>query len=225
MVSLPILVLSSVAGWPWSSYSISPKISISPIKRGAIILNIPHMRVGASQVALVIKNPSTDAGDVRDTGSIPGLGRSLEEGTATRSSIPAWNPMDRGAWWDTVHGVTKTGTHLRWLSTYAYESAKDYIRCWCSVARSCPTLCDPMTCSTPGFPVLHYLPDFAQTLVHWVGDAIQPAHPLSSPSPVVSLFLHQGLFQLVRSLHQVAKVLEFQLQDQSFQWMFRTYFL
>ena len=144
---------------------------------------------------------------------------------ATHSRIPAWNPMDRGAWWDTVHRVTKTWTQLRWFSTHAYESAKDYIRCWCSVARSCLTLCDPMNCSTPGFPVLHYVPDFAQTLVHWVGDATQPAHPLSSPSPVVSLSQHQGLFQLVRSSHQVAKVLEFQLQHQSFQWIFRTHFL
>ena len=76
MVSLPILVLLSVAGRPWPSSSVSPKINISPIKRGAIILNIPHMRVGASQVAQVIKNRSTNAGDIRDAGSIPGSGRS-----------------------------------------------------------------------------------------------------------------------------------------------------
>ena len=76
--------------------------------------------------------------------------------------------------------------------------------CCCSVAQSCPTLCDPMGCSTPGFPVLHHLPEFAQTHVHWVGDAIQPPHPLSSPSPpTFKLSQHQGLFQWVSSLHQV----------------------
>ena len=67
----------------------------------------------------------------------------------------------------------------------------------------------------PGFPVLHYLPEFAQTYVHWVGDAIQPSRPLLSPSPpVFNLSQHQGLFQWVSSLHQVANILEFQLQHQ-----------
>ena len=65
-----------------------------------------------------------------------------------------------------------------------------------------------MDCSTPGFPVLHQLPELAQTHVHWVGDAIQPSHPLSSPSsPIFNLSQHQGLFQGVSSSHQVAKVL------------------
>ena len=82
-----------------------------------------------------------------------------------------------------------------------------------SVAQSCPTLCDPMGCSTPGLPVQHQLPLFTQTHVHWVGDAIQPSHPLSSPSlPALNLSQHQGLFQWVSSSHQVAKVLECQLQ-------------
>ena len=81
------------------------------------------------------------------------------------------------------------------------------------VTQLCPTLCDPMDCSTPGLPVHHQLPDFTQTHVHWVGDAIQPSHPLSSPSPpAFSLSQHQGLFQWVSSSYQVAKVLEFQLQ-------------
>ena len=89
-----------------------------------------------------------------------------------------------------------------------------------SVAQSCPTLCDPMDCSTPGFLVHHQLLEFTQTHVHWVGDAIQPSHPLSSPSPpAFNLSQHQGLFQWVSSSHQVAKVLEFQLQHQSFWWM------
>ena len=92
-----------------------------------------------------------------------------------------------------------------------------------SVAQSCPTLCDPMNCSTPGFPVHHLLLEFTQTHVHWVSDAIQPSHPLSSPSPLTfNLSQHQGIFKWVSSSHQVAKVLEFQLQHQSFQWRFRT---
>ena len=87
------------------------------------------------------------------------------------------------------------------------------------VAQSCPTLCDPMDCSTPGLPVHHQLPEFTQTHTHWVADAIQPSHPLSSPSlPALNLSQHQGLFKWVSSLHQVAKVLEFQLQHQSLQW-------
>ena len=94
------------------------------------------------------------------------------------------------------------------------------------VAQLYPTLCDPMDCSTPGSPVHHELPEFAETHVHWVGDTIQLSHPLSSSSPpAFSLSQHQGLFQWVSSLHQVAKVLEFQLQHQSFQWIFRTDFL
>ena len=80
-----------------------------------------------------------------------------------------------------------------------------------SAAQSCPTLCDPMNCSTPGLPVHHQLPESTQTHVHWVSDAIQPSHPLSSPSPALSLCQHQGLFQWVSSSHQVAKVLESQL--------------
>ena len=81
--------------------------------------------------------------------------------------------------------------------------------CYCSVTKSCLTLCDPMDCSTPGLPVHHHLLEFSQTHVHGVGDAIQPSHPLSSPSPpAFSLSQHQGLFQWVSSLHQVTKVLE-----------------
>ena len=81
-----------------------------------------------------------------------------------------------------------------------------------SVTQSCPTFCDPMNCSMPGLPIHHPLPKFTQTHVHWVGDAIQPSHLLSSPSPACSLSQNQGLFQWGSSSHQVAKVLEFQLQ-------------
>ena len=95
-----------------------------------------------------------------------------------------------------------------------------------SVAQSCPTLHDPVDCSTPGLPVHRQLPEFTQTRVHWVGgDAIQPSHPLPSPSPAFNLSHNKGLFQWVSSSQQVAKVLEFQLQHQSFQWIFRTDFL
>ena len=81
-----------------------------------------------------------------------------------------------------------------------------------SVAQSCPTLRDPMNHSTPGLPIHHQLPDFTQTHVHRVSDAIQPSHPLSSPSPPApNPPQHQSLFQRVNSSHEVAKVLEFQL--------------
>ena len=76
--------------------------------------------------------------------------------------------------------------------------------------------------STPGLPVHHQLPEFTQTHAHWVGDAIQPSHPLSSPSPALNPSQHQGLLQWGSSSHQGAKALEFQLQHQSFQWIFRT---
>ena len=86
-----------------------------------------------------------------------------------------------------------------------------------SVAKSCPILCNPMNHSTPGLPVHHQLLESTQTHVHWVSDAIPPSHPLSSPSPpAFNLAYHQSLFQWVSSSHQVAKVLEFQLQHQSF---------
>ena len=93
------------------------------------------------------------------------------------------------------------------------------------VAQSCPTVCDPMEHSTPGLPVQQQPSELAQTHVRGVSDAIQPSHPLPSPSPpAFNLSQHQGLFQWVSS-HQVAKVLELQLQHQSFQWIFRTDFL
>ena len=94
----------------------------------------------------------------------------------------------------------------------------------CLVAKSCPTLCNPIDCSTPGFPILHHLLEFLQTHVSRVDDTVQPSHPLSSPFPLAfSLSQHQGLFQWVSSSHQVAKVLE--LPHQSFWWIFRVDFL
>ena len=92
-----------------------------------------------------------------------------------------------------------------------------------SVAQSCPALCDPMNCSMPVLPVHHQLLESTQTHVHWIGDDIQPPHPLSSPSPpALNLSQNQGLFKWVNSSHQVANILEFQLQHQSFQWTPRT---
>ena len=87
------------------------------------------------------------------------------------------------------------------------------------------TLCHPMDSSTPGFPVYHQFPEFTQTHVHRVGDAIQLSHPLLSFSPAFNLSQNQGLLKWVSSSHQVAKVLEFQFHHQSFQWIFRTDFL
>jgi len=92
--------------------------------------------------------------------------------------------------------------------------------CCYSVIKSCQILCNPMDCSTPGFPVLHHLLEFAQTHVHWVGDTIQLSHPLSCPSPrALHLSQYRGLFQSVSSSNQVAKILKLQLQNQSFQWI------
>ena len=105
-------------------------------------------------------------------------------------------------------------------SDVSVSATCNYIQ-FSSVPQSCPTLCDPMDCSMPNFHVHHQLLKLTQTHVHQVGDAIQSSHPLLSPSPAFSLSQLQGLFQWVSSLNQVAKILEFQLQHQSFQWIFR----
>ena len=121
-----------------------------------------------------------------------------------RSNIVGWEAS--------IAGISPFDAGILWQSVQ-----------FSSVTQSCPTLCDPMDCSTPGLPVHHQLQEFIQPHVHWIGDAIQPSHPLSSPSPpAFNLSQHQGLFQWVNSLHQVAKVLEFQLPHQSFQWTLRT---
>ena len=90
--------------------------------------------------------------------------------------------------------------------------------CCCSVLQPCPTLCIPMDCSTGGHPVPHHLLEFAQVHVHCIHDVIQPSHPLTPSSPsALNLSQHQSLFKWVGCLHQVAKLLELQLQYQSFQ--------
>ena len=97
-----------------------------------------------------------------------------------------------------------------WATSLHFTSEGPYptlVTVHCSVTQSC-WLCNSMDCSMPGFPVLHYLPEFAQTHVHWVSDAIQPSHPLLSPSSsALNLSQHQGLFQWVGSFYQVVKVL------------------
>ena len=146
--------------------------------------------------------------------------------------------MDRGAWSAAIHGVAKIRTRLSdWTELKLYKckeieennrmgKTRDLFKKirdtmgtfhassvqFSSVAQSCPILCDPMYCSTPGLPVHHQLPEFTQTHVHWVSDAIQPSHPLSSPSPpALNPSQHQSLFQWVNFSYEVAKVLEFQL--------------
>ena len=137
----------------------------------------------------------------------------LEREMATYSSILAW----RIPWTEKPGGLQSTGLqesntterlnhyHILYINTMLSVQ-------FSSVAQSCPTIFDPMNCSTPGLPVHHQLPEFTQTHVHRVGDAIQPSHPLSSPSPPApNPSQHQGLLQWVNSSHEVAKVLEFQL--------------
>ena len=105
---------------------------------------------------------------------------------------------------------------MEWNLSYMYFFNLPTIRSIQSL--NCVQLCNPMDCSTPGLPVHHRLPEFTQTH-HWIGDATQPSHPLSSPSPsAFNLPQQQGLSKWVSSSHQVAKVLESQLQNQSFQW-------
>ena len=148
-----------------------------------------------------------------------------------------FSPLETFLWWSRNFLVqvplfpvslpaTLTSTHLVNNLCFITEKAnwdRSSSSSSTSIAHSCPTLCDPMNRSMPGLPVYHKLPDFTQTHAHQVGEAIQPSHPLSSPSPPApNHSQHQGLFQWVNSSHEVAKVLEFQLQHQSFQWTPRT---
>ena len=146
-----------------------------------------------------------NAGDPRDTNWIPGLGCHLG------------NSVDSGGWGAAVISIAMSRTQLKdWERTCIGDFQ------FGSVIQSCRTLCDPMDGTMPGFPVHHQLLEPALTHVLRMGDAIQPSHPLSSPSPAFYLSQHQGLFQWVSSSQQVAKVLEFQLQHQFVQWTPRT---
>ena len=139
--------------------------------------------------------------------------------------------------WSTRGEITTHSSILAWRSSWTVWKGKKIChqkmipqdqkvfnmlqRKFSSVIQSCPTLCDPMDHRMTGFPVYHQLPEFAQTHVHQVSGAIQPSHPLSSPSsPAFNLSQHQGIFKWVSSSHQVAKALEF--QHQTFQWIFRS---
>ena len=109
--------------------------------------------------------------------------------------------------WKSVFSAVTFVDTFSWIQLHAFSSVQ-----FSSVAQSCPTLCNPMNLSTPGLPVHHQLPEFTQTHVHRVSDAIQPSHPLSFASPPApNPSQHQSLFQWVNSSHEVAKVLEFQL--------------
>jgi len=186
-------------------------------------------------------------------GLILGLGRSPGGGHGNPLQYSCLeNPKDRGAWGAPVNRGTQSQTWLEQLSTcthtfelklgltssslllvktswgvvFSNGVIRDFWHSveFSSVPQSCPTLCHPMDCSTPGFPVHHQLPELTQTHVHWVGDAIQPSHLLLSPSPpAFNLSQYQGLFKWVSSL--LTYVLDFQLQHQSFQWIIRTHFL
>ena len=109
--------------------------------------------------------------------------------------------------------VQKTSFDKKWTLVKFLFALLLILFC-CLVTKSSETLCDPMDCSTPGLLIFHYLPEFAQTHVHWVGDTIQPSHPLLSPSlPAISLSRHQGLFQWVGSSHQVEKNRSFSISS------------
>ena len=84
--------------------------------------------------------------------------------------------------------LSKIGSRNKLISWYSVRMNTHTICCFCSVTKLCLTVCNPMDCSMPGFPVLHHLPEFAQTHVHWLGDAFQPSHPLSPSSPPASIF-------------------------------------
>ena len=133
-----------------------------------------------------------------DMGLIPGSGRSPGEGNVNLLYYSCLEIPWRGAWQATIHGVTKSWT---WLSTHAHIANSTFLihsgpnhSClqFSSVAQSCPTLCDPMDCSMPGFPVHHQLPELAQTHVHRVGDAIQPSHSCIIPKQKII----NGILQL-----------------------------
>ena len=153
--------------------------------------------LGASQVALVVKNPPANAGDLRETW-VQSLGwkDSLEEGMATHSSVLAL----RIPWTEDHRGLQSTESQTGTTEVTYMHACKIS-----SVAQWCPTLCDPMNRSTLGFPVYHQLLEFTQTHVHRVSDAIQPSYPLSSPSPPApNPSQHQSLFQWYLALFLVA---------------------
>ena len=178
-----------------------------------------YIYIWASPVAHTVKHPP-----IMQETQVPSLGQedSLKKDMATHSSTLAWEIL-----WTGEPGRLQSMGLQRVRHNWA-TSLVHWISHFSSVQSLSPVclFANPMDCSTPGFPVHHQLLELAQTQVHQVGDAIQPSHPLlSSSPPAFNLSQHWDLFQWVSSSHQVAKVLEFQLQHQSFQWIFRTDFL
>ena len=200
--------------------------------------SIPVSGYAAAAKSLQLCPPQCDPTDGSPSGSpVPGIlqARTLEWVAISFSS--AWMWKVKSQW---PHGLQPT----RLLQPWDFPGKSTGVDCHCllplvgidivyflyqwstlilksiqfsSVAQSCLTLYDTMNHSTPGLPVHHQLPEFTQTHIHRVSDAIQPSHPLLSPSPAaLNLSQHQALFQWVSSSHQVAKALEFQLQHQSF---------
>ena len=166
-----------------------------------------------------------------DISEKPDMGAlNYSEGLRTENNSGHLQGLGQECWGQTLEGEYFF-TMIR-LPEYKNMVTPSLMRTWTencqalqfsSVAQSCLTFCDSMDRSTPGLPVHHQLPESTQTHVHRVDDAIQPSHPLSSsPPPALNFSQHQGLFQWVSSPHQVAKVLEFQLQRQSFQWTLGT---
>ena len=156
---------------------------------------------------------------------------SFIRGRSQHQPLGCWEILMRCCMWksfenyNTAAAADDDNNKVSWHLLRAYHERAPSVQ-FSSVAQSCPTLCNSMDCSTPGLLVHHQLPEFTQTHAYWVGDAIQPSHPLLSPSSLTfNLSQHQGLFKWVSSKHQVAKILEFQFQHQSFQWIFRTDFL
>ena len=130
--------------------------------------------------------------DRHEFGRAPGVG----DGQGDLARCSPWGHKELG-----------TTEWQNWTEDYGIQSHHFMANEFSSDAQSCPTLCDPTDCSTPGFPVHYQLTELAQTHVHQVGDAIQPSHPLSSPSPAFNLSQHQGFFRGVSSWQQVPKVL------------------
>ena len=151
------------------------------------------------------------------------IGRTDAEPEALKFGHQMWKTesLEKTLMLDKNEGRRRRGLQrMRWL-----DGITDSMDMFSSVAQSCLTLWDPMDCSMPGFPVHHQLLELTQTHVHWVCEGIQPSNPLLSPSPpTFNLFQHEGLFKWVREF-EIQWVLEFQLQHQSFQWIFRTDFL
>ena len=172
--SSPILQIAPEYGlWfqPWLSNS-GMDYCLHFFKDKQLRTALTDFRTLPRKVVLVVKNVPVNEGDVRDTGSIPGLGRSPGKGNGNPVQYSCLeNSMDRGAWQATVHGAAKSGTWLSdWTHTRTWVNNESLQ--FSSVAQSCPTLCDPMDCSMPGFPVHHQLLELAQTHVHQVGDTI-----------------------------------------------------